>query len=66
MLQSEYARSGLKLGLKFEDKLGVNPYKFGMVGSTDAHTGLAAVEEENFLARPRPRNPARIVRPPHS
>jgi hypothetical protein len=49
MLEFEYARSGLKLGLKLEEKLGVNPYKFGMVGSSDAHTGLAAMEEEKLL-----------------
>jgi len=51
MLEFEYARSALKNGLKLEKKLGVNPYKFGMVGSTDAHTGLAAVEEDNFFGK---------------
>ena len=33
MLQYEYARSALKLGLKLESELGVNPYAFGMVGA---------------------------------
>ena len=51
MLEFEYARSSLKNGLKLEQQLGVNPYKFGMVGSTDAHTGLAAVEEDNFFGK---------------
>jgi hypothetical protein len=51
MLPHEYARSGLKLGLKVEAQLGVNPYKFGLIGSTDAHTGLAAVEEDNFFGK---------------
>ena len=51
MLEFEYARSGLKNGLKLEQELGVNPYKFGMIGSTDAHTGLAAVEEDNFFGK---------------
>lgn len=51
MLQWEYAREALKTGLMLEQKLGVNPYKFGMVGSTDAHTALAAVEEENFFGK---------------
>jgi hypothetical protein len=51
MLQYEYARSALKLGLKLEGELGVNPYKFGMVGSTDAHTGLTAVEEDNYFGK---------------
>ena len=51
MLEFEYARSALKNGLKLESELGVNPYKFGMIGSTDAHTGLAAVEEDNFFGK---------------
>jgi hypothetical protein len=51
MYQYEYAREALKNGLKLEQKLGVNPYKFGMVGSTDSHTGLATAEEENFFGK---------------
>ena len=51
MLEFEYARSALKNGLKLEQQLGINPYKFGMIGSTDAHTGLTAVEEENFFGK---------------
>ena len=54
MLEFEYARSALKNGLKMEAELGVNPYKFGLVGSTDAHTGLAAVEEDNFFGKTLP------------
>ena len=51
MLQYEYAREALKTGLKLGDKLGTNPYQFGMVGSTDAHTGLATAAEENFYGK---------------
>lgn len=51
MLQYEYARSGLKLGLKLEQELGVNPFKFGMIGSTDSHTSLATAEEDNFFGK---------------
>ncbi|MGH7493966.1 MAG: DUF3604 domain-containing protein [bacterium] len=51
MLQYEYARSALKIGLQLEQKLGVNPYKFGMIGSTDSHTGLATAEEDNFFGK---------------
>ena len=51
MFEFEYARSALKNGLKLETELGVNPYKFGMIGSTDTHTGLTAVEEENFFGK---------------
>jgi hypothetical protein len=51
MFQYEYAREALKNGLKLEKRLGVNPYKFGMVGSTDSHTGLVTAEEENFFGK---------------
>jgi hypothetical protein len=51
MLQYEYARSALQIGMQLEDKFGVNPYKFGMVGSTDAHTSLATTREENFYGK---------------
>jgi hypothetical protein len=51
MLQWEYAREALKTGLRLEKELGVNPYKFGMIGSTDSHTSFAAVEEENFFGK---------------
>jgi len=51
MLRFEYARSALKLGLELEAKLGVNPFKFGMIGSTDAHTSLATAAENNFWGK---------------
>lgn len=46
--KADYARSALKTGLKLEEHTGVNPFKFGMIGSTDAHTGIAAVNEPVF------------------
>jgi hypothetical protein len=51
MLQYEYSRAALKNGLLLEQQLGVNPFKLGMIGSTDAHTSVAAVEEENFFGK---------------
>ncbi|MEP5566484.1 MAG: DUF3604 domain-containing protein [Halioglobus sp.] len=51
MLQYEYAREALKNGLKIGEELGTNPYKFGMVGSTDSHTGLATAGENNFFGK---------------
>jgi hypothetical protein len=51
MLPYEYARSALQIGMQLEKELGVNPYKFGMVGSTDAHTSLASTREENFFGK---------------
>lgn len=51
MLPYEYARSGLKLGLDLEAKLGVNPFKFGMVGGTDSHTGLTTIKQDSPIGR---------------
>lgn len=51
MLAGEYAREALKNGLAIEARLGTNPYKFGMVGSTDSHTGLATTQEDNFFGK---------------
>jgi hypothetical protein len=51
MLAGEYAREALKRGLELEARLGTNPYKFGFVGSTDSHTGLATAEEDNFFGK---------------
>lgn len=58
MLEFEYTRSALRNGLKLEADLGTNPYKFGLVGSSDAHTGLAAMEEENFFGKTTPQEPS--------
>ena len=51
MLAGEYAREALKRGLVIEEKLGTNPYKFGFIGSTDSHTGLATAQEDNFFGK---------------
>jgi hypothetical protein len=58
MLEFEYARSAFKTGLKLEQQLGTNPYKFGLVGSSDAHNGLSALEEENFFGKTTPQEPS--------
>ena len=49
--KGSYVRSGLRRGLEIEKKIGVNPYKFGLIGSTDNHTALAASEEDNFFGK---------------
>jgi hypothetical protein len=51
MLQFEYARSALGIGMQIERRVGTNPYKFGMIGSTDSHTGLATAQEDNFFGK---------------
>jgi hypothetical protein len=65
MLQYEYGRSALGIGMQLEKKLGVNPYKFGFIGSTDSHTGLATAQEDNFFGKhsgAEP-NPKRVEHP---
>ena len=51
MLPREYAREAYKRGLAYEAKLGANPFKFGIVGSTDSHTSLATTQEDNFFGK---------------
>jgi hypothetical protein len=51
MIQYEYLREALKNGLKIEQQLGANPFKYGMASGSDAHTGLAAMEEDNFFCK---------------
>lgn len=50
-VRGEYAREALKTGLDLEDKFGVNPYQFGLVGSTDSHTSLSTGDEDNFWGK---------------
>jgi hypothetical protein len=51
MMPTNYLRAGLLRGLEQEAKLGVNPFKFGFVGSTDVHNSLTAIEEDNFYGK---------------
>lgn len=47
----DYLRAGLKRGLELDALVGENPFKVGMIGSTDSHTGMSAVEEKNFAGK---------------
>lgn len=58
MLAKEPAREALKRGLAYEAKLGVNPFKFGMIGSTDSHTSLSTTTEDNFFGKVVPVEPS--------
>jgi hypothetical protein len=49
--EGDYVRSGLKRGLAIQAQVGINPYKVGMIGATDSHTGMSAVEEDNFSGK---------------
>jgi len=51
MLRHEYARQALKDGLQLAASTGVNPFRFGMIGSTDGHNGYTAVTEDDFWGK---------------
>ena len=48
LTKGSYIRSALMRGLEIREELGSNPYKFGLIGSTDSHTGASTAEEDNF------------------
>ena len=69
----DYSRSGLLRGLAIEERIGANPYKFGLIGSTDSHTSMSSAEEDNFWGKmaldSTPENtldPSKVVVPPTS
>ncbi len=45
----DFVRNVLKLGLAEEDRIGVNPYKMGVIGSTDTHNGTPGHAEEHLF-----------------
>ena len=51
MRPTMYLRGGLMRGLEQQQILGVNPFKFGVIGSTDVHNSLTAIEEDNFFGK---------------
>lgn len=51
MYAGEYVREALKRGLALQAQTGVNPYKFGLIGSTDSHTALATADEDQFFGK---------------
>lgn len=64
----DYGRYALVEGLKEQQRIGVNPYQFGFIGSTDTHNGTPGATEEwrsNIPdSRPNPqagRNPGGMV-----
>jgi hypothetical protein len=46
-----YARQAYLRGLMLEERIGANPYKFGLVGASDTHTGAGSFEEGNYFAK---------------
>lgn len=46
--RADYLRGALLTGIEQASLLGVNPFKLGMIGSTDSHSGMPSAEEDNF------------------
>lgn len=65
MFAGEYVREALKRGLLLEAQMGVNPYKFGVIGSTDSHTALSTADENQFFGKHSGNepNPNRAMQP---
>ncbi len=60
--QYEYWREALKSGLRLEDQLGMNPFKYGANAATDTHTGISATEEDNFFGKFKTVEPNNVER----
>lgn len=62
--RDSYVRSSLGVGLEIGARTGANPYLFGMIGSTDAHTAFGNAEEDDFWGislRSLPGEPGRTM-----
>ena len=46
--EGSYVRNALARGLLLADAQGFNPYRIGMIGSSDTHNSSSAIEENNF------------------
>ncbi|HOA49641.1 MAG TPA: DUF3604 domain-containing protein [Novosphingobium sp.] len=51
MYAGEYVREALKRGMMIEQRTGVNPYKLGVIGSTDTHTSLSTADDDQFFGK---------------
>ena len=48
-----YVRDALRAGLEMEQETGANPYRFGVIGSSDSHNAAAPVEEDQYFGKDR-------------
>ncbi len=46
-----YVRDAYRTGLEFQDTMGFNPYRFGLMGSTDSHTGITPLTEKGYSGK---------------
>ena len=46
-----YVRDAYRTGLEFQDEKGFNPYRFGLIGASDSHTGIVPVNEDDYSGK---------------
>jgi hypothetical protein len=49
--QGSYVREALRNGIEFQAKKGFNPFKFGVIGSSDTHNASYAGAEDNYWSK---------------
>jgi predicted RecA/RadA family phage recombinase len=48
---ANYLRPTLTRGLSYTNTIGANPFKYGLVGGSDEHTGISTVDADNFFGQ---------------
>lgn len=46
-MEQDFLREAMKEGLRLEQELGANPFKYGLIGSTDTHLGTPGLSSED-------------------
>jgi hypothetical protein len=47
-LEGGYVRNAFARGIEIQEKIGVNPFKYGLIGGSDFHSGVSSTEEDNY------------------